>query len=924
MSKIYTPNIFITTSYSTIQEFMDSNDLRSLKRSKDILVISADNNRYLQSFKYSSGYENKSTPSLILEFIDADGNFEDSFLNNGVLQQALDSIMQNAFRNKSFIGNYKDSINSILASKFRIYFSFGIGNNIKSWGGPYTADLIKAEFDISNTGLRIYRYTFLPSNSFLFRPKLELDPTHPNDFSDLTFKFTDTKTFSTTFPKSEEIIQYHKNIKTLLKKYVSKIGNTPEKNIIVVLPKINRDITMYILDELAIKSKTLEKKGPVLSPGEGPPGSDEKIPKDIAIYPFIVKAYKSFGIDAFMVDPTSADMELLGDDYRSFTLSSTSINPNSVDITNDGQRGAGKYVSNTNSPSAVTTPNTSTSGSANDNDKPHFILKLEASTEDNTKDEKAINIPPWWKKLQEISVGYSQMTGSNRNNITAWQDNDLRYLKLFKKYGLIENDADSCILVGNLQMILETIYRNQGTTIDQALKSQEYGPLTEEESKKINFEFEDDDSELQQILNSKSYITDLFEINFKHKGNSSFDEKIDIGEFALTEQEAKKLNLPLQGAIDLLAETDIPAFINNMKNSNVLSISVQTEDTYANAVALSVTNDLSQYIYEEVLNQSPAIFKNSFTEQEQQDIKDLYEKYKKYNIPVSKEDRERFVSGVIPNGVNYNKSGLFDEVGVDLFSEEFQAIDRDYNQAVEYAKSSKTDSPEAKKFFESSPFDDPEVPWYKALPGAEFPQEYRIRMFGEQREKLKQNVVKKYNDILNQPNSEKLTYLHLLLTKKFGLLKGQGKLKSVNDDAFFSLSDLIIKMLNLNQSTAGVVAQVSRSSPTKKSMQGQIFDYLYKYNTTLNIKTIPFFHLSNHTTLRKPAFVVSRKIKVVGSGSNEGKSTPFDFFSGLYYIVGYKHVISTREMYSEFTMIKGNPSPEDAKTAEDYSNKPKK
>jgi hypothetical protein len=65
---------------------------------------------------------------------------------------------------------------------------------------------------------------------------------------------------------------------------------------------------------------------------------------------------------------------------------------------------------------------------------------------------------------------------------------------------------------------------------------------------------------------------------------------------------------------------------------------------------------------------------------------------------------------------------------------------------------------------------------------------------------------------------------------------------------------------------------------------------------------LPFFYLSNYRVISQPAFFYSKKLNI----SNYNDLNIFDFFSGDYRIMGFKHVISTRECYSEFLLNKAN------------------
>lgn len=67
----------------------------------------------------------------------------------------------------------------------------------------------------------------------------------------------------------------------------------------------------------------------------------------------------------------------------------------------------------------------------------------------------------------------------------------------------------------------------------------------------------------------------------------------------------------------------------------------------------------------------------------------------------------------------------------------------------------------------------------------------------------------------------------------------------------------------------------------------------------VNIKTLPFFSLSNYTVLQKQAFLLARTSNILGTTITK-KYSPI---TGIYSIIGFKHVITPTEMYSEFILI---------------------
>ena len=71
----------------------------------------------------------------------------------------------------------------------------------------------------------------------------------------------------------------------------------------------------------------------------------------------------------------------------------------------------------------------------------------------------------------------------------------------------------------------------------------------------------------------------------------------------------------------------------------------------------------------------------------------------------------------------------------------------------------------------------------------------------------------------------------------------------------------------------------------------------------MSIKTLPTFHLSNMSVLTSLCLVLAQDMPV-GLANAKDRSLLNHFFSGLYKIVGAKHVISAGDAYSQFKLVK--------------------
>jgi hypothetical protein len=95
---------------------------------------------------------------------------------------------------------------------------------------------------------------------------------------------------------------------------------------------------------------------------------------------------------------------------------------------------------------------------------------------------------------------------------------------------------------------------------------------------------------------------------------------------------------------------------------------------------------------------------------------------------------------------------------------------------------------------------------------------------------------------------------------------------------------------------------------TRKTEQGKIMkteaDLIQRINKSIikvNIKTLPFFN--SDIFIGQPCFLYGERNTVVGSKLFKGEGERQSIFTNNYTIISYKHVLNANEAYSEFTLI---------------------
>jgi hypothetical protein len=175
------------------------------------------------------------------------------------------------------------------------------------------------------------------------------------------------------------------------------------------------------------------------------------------------------------------------------------------------------------------------------------------------------------------------------------------------------------------------------------------------------------------------------------------------------------------------------------------------------------------------------------------------------------------------------------------------------------------------------------------------------------------NYIKLYDKIKETANTKNDYNLIFSLLSKEVLNSDAFKYTEVDEDTVsdieaFSLFVEALFTTGLNKSPTLTIAG-RNGSPVEKNVKAALFQYIYTTTApTLTIRTLPFFHLSNINTITgKTCILISKRMVNQVSPVNpqlENIDNTLDFFSGVYNIVGAKHIITTSECYSEFIIMK--------------------
>ncbi len=249
------PSVYITNNFENLTKYFDggttanSNVFDAIPNTSDGILITPKNNIYLESFEMSYNTDKADRDSLILKIIDTDGQFEQKLIGFKLdsYKKATSEAVSNArnARNKLLEGT-RPTLNadftkiSTFATRLgQIYVAFGSGENFSDWSEPKVFTLASTQVDIDGKGLRRYTLGFTPSYYSLFRPKLIFNLERPNPESEFFYTKNIENVIGKLKVSNENYDTLSKVIYGLLKNYIASITGADENNIIGIIPELN-------------------------------------------------------------------------------------------------------------------------------------------------------------------------------------------------------------------------------------------------------------------------------------------------------------------------------------------------------------------------------------------------------------------------------------------------------------------------------------------------------------------------------------------------------------------------------------------------------------------------------------------------------------------------------------------------------------
>lgn len=187
---------------------------------------------------------------------------------NPIFGEFLQAIKEGAVKNLTDLDDlrlgttqiFKDYAKSLIKLNRTVYIAYGIGDNLTSWVGPLKYQFHKISVDANSGKAREYTIQFAPVNSLasmksgIDRDNIPLDnfgyglicrgfsdPIDKEEIREAIFKNANFKT-----RKLQSPVDFHKIIKTTVRRYLAACCNTKEENVIVILPNLNKILGEFI------------------------------------------------------------------------------------------------------------------------------------------------------------------------------------------------------------------------------------------------------------------------------------------------------------------------------------------------------------------------------------------------------------------------------------------------------------------------------------------------------------------------------------------------------------------------------------------------------------------------------------------------------------------------------------------------------
>lgn len=881
------PSVYITNNYNKIRDYFlgqRSPNIQNLTSDDQSLFITPQNNRYLESFEMSYNIEKSERDCLTLVIVDTDGEFEKKLIgfNLDVAKRKVAEEYNKSLKKQ--LENINASLTTIsqeVNKANQIYVAFGTGENFVDWSEPKVFRLASTKVDVSNNGLRKYTLGFVPSYYSIFRPKLIFNLEKANPESEFFHTRNITNVFGTLPTKSnyapnKPYDSLSQIIYSVVRNYVNSVTGEEEQNIIGIIPeldiKLNNKEFKEILNQCGIDIKTAST---------------------------LINAYGS----------------------------QLSIN---------------SYL--TPSPGATTAQQQS---NASTSSVEYYVME---ATSPN-KAELNPKYPDFYEPLNKLNI-YIRSKLNLTDNFVLIEENDCRVLEFFKNKGLINNAASKCIIFGMEKMIYTLLYNDYspgdeiGDT-DQVLNKLGVGPVTKfplaEWGDVSSFPTPNPLDPFKEYvkLQDTNYAKEFILWVSKRRSNSNFSENYSLDELAISDKSKQVADAYNSEVIrQLFKDLSIPIFTNNLKNSNILELQLLNSENYLEGLNISVNTNFARFFLsninnnlkqinlgtdnlDSVLAKTNEIIDRIFSQSQATKLLDELEyEYFAYqqsgNIPSNLSDK---IKEEIEKRSNLQRYEDFKILLKEIFIKFYTQLNDDQidylNSYVKTTSFYQTILPKKTQRNEkfrtllitllnnNNEFEKLFLGYERLFVANKGNLDLDALLIAYAKLELGNDVdINLYNSIVDAEGNlaTDLQFHSRQRNTTRQQLKNLLDIRSEKVSQIYQYASIINSLFvkETNKKT-GIQFSPKKFGLGQDEILADLYQALAQRSWKVSIKTLPFFYLSNPRLISfKPCFLFSKKLNLIG----DPKQNELDYFSGIYNITSFKHVINTKEAYSEFILIK--------------------
>ena len=573
MTRVFTGNVFITTSREAIEKIFfakeKANSYRSIlltlteEEIANSYIVSPGNNGNLMEFDYSHSVSRPS--NLRLKFLETDDLFENFFIGRSSASNLLVQIAKELYTEAKLKDNNLTSkeisrvestfVNEqgVQANFNEVYFAFGVGDDLDNWGGPFTTTLQKASLLTTAEGVKEIEMVFTAATSFLQANSLAFGRSTGlygavNKFSRVIAD-RNLKSYraTTSFTGEQLINKEHSVMTSLVTDYIANAASNP--NVIVLLPDLNSIVNPYF-------SVLLTKKRSFKSSGRrGLDAIKESVSKPVAgAYIGLINLVNTGNTlmkDLSKNSPSKVsrfrkEIKEYIQFFREFGINLLEdledVDINTKIMFDEIQEGKDKFP----------------------DDK--GLLEMRVTNENN--DSIYDTLPDFYIPLRRIIEGYKSLYGKFKNttgfDIDFLEESDMKVLKMWKKEGFIKDETKPALIFGSRLIIDNLLYLRSVVTFEQLTRRLPVDYINKEDLAKYFVSFY-----------RNAYYKEYIEL----PRNSSFGEEVVSVD-----------KLSLDGAPDdsaLLSQGRV-VFRYNLDNPNVMGLSVKYNQAYTGVYNMGI------------------------------------------------------------------------------------------------------------------------------------------------------------------------------------------------------------------------------------------------------------------------------------------------------------------------------------------------